>query len=244
MLGSLIKRVFCVLLVACAAYLGLLLYPDPLFAYEARVQNVVLHARTPLPPEADAVAARAAERVARSPFFDAADTYHVYLCDTAALFRFFSLLDPDVGAVSQMYFVGNVFIRPSRIERDRLLGPRGGEVPNERTLTYFIAHELTHSMLARRIGRLAYARLAVWQQEGYADYVGKAGDFDFAEVLAGFRAGSRELDPALSGLYLRYHLLVAYALEQQGISPRLLLSGYVASAPLEAQLARPLDPSP
>jgi hypothetical protein len=233
-------RALLLLLAAFALYVFLLLNPGPLFAYEARFANVVLHAPQPLPDHAVLVARAAYERIARSPFFSAADEYDVYLCDTPALYAFVSL-KPGSGGVSQVYLDGNVFLRPSVVERDRLIGPRGREVPGERTLTYYIAHELAHTMLARRIGRRSYHALGAWQQEGYADYVGKAGAFDFDAVRAAFRAGERELDPKRSGLYLRYHLLTAYALERQGLTPEALLARPRASAPLEAAL---LDASP
>ena len=91
-------------------------------------------------------------------------------------------------------------------------------------------------MLARRIGRLRYARLQRWQVEGYADYVGKAGAFDFEKTLAAFRAGTRELDPKRSGLYLRYHLLVAYLLDHEGMTPEALLAAPIEKTEVEARL--------
>jgi hypothetical protein len=218
-----------------AVYIVLLLHPDPLFAHEARYENIVLHSSEPLPPEATHLARRARERIASSPYFVASDRYDVYLCQSPELFAFLSL-KPGVAGVAQVYFGGNVFLRPSAVERDRLIGPSGNQVPGDRSLTYYVAHELAHTMLARHIGRRSYHALAVWQQEGYADYVGKGGSFDFDAVRAAFRAGKPELDPGRSGLYLRYHLLVAYALEQRGMSGAELFGRPHDSAPLEAAL--------
>jgi hypothetical protein len=221
-----------------ALHAALIVHPDPLFAYELDVDDIVLHAREPLPLEARGLARAAHARIARSPFLAAGDRYHVYLCDSPSLFSLLSL-KPGVGAVSQAYFAGHVLLRPSHISRDRLIGPSGNEVPGERTLTYYIAHEITHSMVARRIGRVAYARLAEWQREGYADYVAKSGAFDVDAALVAFRADAKDLDPIRSGLYLRYHLLTVYALDQLGLSPRELMNGYLPPEPLEAALRRP-----
>ena len=218
-----------------ALYVLLLLHPEPLFAHEARYENIVLHSPRPLPAAAVNVARAARERIARSPFFSAGDDYHVYLCDTPALYALVSL-KPGTGAVSQAYLDGSVFLRPSAIERDRLIGPLGRDVPGDRTLTYYIAHELAHTMVARYVGRRAYYALTDWQREGYADYVAKGGAFDFDAMLAAFRAGERELDPARSGLYLRYHLLTAYVLDRQGRSPEALIARHWPSAALEAEL--------
>jgi hypothetical protein len=216
-------------------YLLVLLHPDPLFAHEARYENIVLHASEPLPPEAIQLARRVHDRITSSPFFLAGDRYDVYLCQSPELFAFLSL-KPGTGGVAQVYFGGNVFLRPSAIEQDRLIARSGNPVPGDRTLTYYVAHELTHTMLARHIGRGAYHALAAWQQEGYADYVGKGGAFDFEANRAAFRAGEPELDPRKSGLYLRYHLLVAYALEHQGVPLAQLFGARHDSAPLEAAL--------
>jgi hypothetical protein len=202
------------------------------------VNGIVLHAREPLPPEAAGIARGAHSRIARSPFFATSDRYDVYLCDTPALFSLLSM-KPGVGAVSQAYLGGQVLLRPSHIARDRLIGPSGNEVPGERTLTYYVAHEIAHSMVARRIGRVAYARLADWQREGYADYVAKAGAFDFDAALADFRLNAVSLDPVRSGLYLRYHLLTTYALDRLGLSARELMQEYKPPEPLEAALRRP-----
>jgi hypothetical protein len=81
-------------------------------------------------------------------------------------------------------------------------------------------------------------QLEKWQQEGYADYVGKGGIFDFAAVQRDFRAGVPALDPRRSGLYLRYHLLVAELIDHKGMTPEALLSHAIEAAPLEQELAR------
>jgi len=221
------RRTLLVLFVSTSVYAALVLYPQMLFAHEVRAGNVVLHARAAMPRQAAEIAENARRRLAASPFYDAADTYDVFFCDTPGLFTLFTLWDHGAGGVTQVYFAGHIFLRPAHIERDRLVGPSGKEAPGDRTLTYFIAHELTHTATARHLGRWRYFRLARWQQDGYADYVGKGGHdgtFDFDATLRDFRAGTRELQPAQSGLYLRYHLLVAYLLDRAGMTPEALLS--------------------
>ncbi len=232
----LVRRTGLALAVVVAAYLALALNPGILFPHEVRAENVVFHSRDRFAGEARAVAEATRARVARSPFFDPGDEYHVYFCDNKGLFALFALWNHGVGAVSQVGLTGLVFMRPSRIERDRLLGPSGSEVGGERTLTYFIAHEITHTMVGRRLGRIAYFRLETWQQEGYADYVGKGGRFDFDAALEGFREGQKELDPAASGLYLRYHLLTEFLLDRRGLRPEALLGEPRDPEPIEREL--------
>jgi hypothetical protein len=92
-------------------------------------------------------------------------------------------------------------------------------------------------MASRRLGRLGYYRPQRWQQEGYADYVGKGGAFDFSAMQREFQADRPALDFRRSGLYLRYHLLVAELLDHRGMTPDALLSHAIDPAPIEKALA-------
>ena len=231
-----IRRLLVSLAAVAIPYVVLLVRPQIVFGYEARADNVVLHARAPLPGKAVEIAAAAEERLKRSPLYVPTDTYDVYLCDTSALFTFFTLWHHHAGGFTDVYFSRNVWLRPSHLERDRLVGPSGMEASGDRTLTYFVTHEITHVMESRRLGRLGYYRPARWQQEGYADYVGKGGAFDFASVKRDFQAGVPALDFARSGLYLRYHLLVAELIDHQGMTPDALLSHAIDAAPIEKAL--------
>jgi hypothetical protein len=233
-----IRRTLLTIAILAVVYTALLARPQMVFAYQVRADNLVLHARHPLPAAAATIAAEAERRVRRSPLFVASDSYDVYLCDSPALFTFFALWHHNVGGLADVYGTRNVWLRPSHVERDRLVGPSGTEATGDRTLTYFVAHEVTHIMVARRVGRVGYRRLERWQNEGYADYVGKAGAFDADAALRALQAGDPSLDPSRSGLYLRYHLLVADLLDRQGLTPEALLSHAIDAGPVERTLLR------
>ncbi len=114
-----------------------------------------------------------------------------------------------------------MFFRPARLDGDTMIGASGREAGGERTLGYYVAHEVTHTMTADRMG-LAYYDLPVWVREGYADYVGRGETFDYARVRRQLLDGVRETDPA-SGHYLRYVLFVAHELDVRGTSVDALL---------------------
>jgi len=229
------RRLLVVALLVIASYVALLLNPEVLLAHEIRVQNLTLHASSPLPGAASRLAEQALERIQRSPFYEADDEYHVFLCGSPGEFALFARGQRNVGAISMVGLTGHAFVRPSDIPGNRLVGPRGAVVPGERDLVYFIAHELTHTMVARRVGRIAYLRLEVWQQEGYADHVAKQGRFDYMRSLAAFHTGEPELSPARSGLYLRYQLMVDSQL-RAGLTASELLSRPRDAAAVEAAL--------
>jgi hypothetical protein len=116
------------------------------------------------------------------------------------------------------------------------VGHSGQEAPGARTLSYFIAHEIMHTLVARELGILKHWRLPAWKNEGYADLVAKGGDFDYERAREQLRRHDRELDPKHSGLYLRYHLLVAYLLDHKGITVHELLNRDFDPAQLEAEI--------
>jgi len=221
-----------------AGWTVLAIHPQPLFAYSAQRANIVLHSRAPLPAQAGALLDDVVTRVARSPLYDERRTHHLFLCDTPGLFGLFALWDRKVGGLAQIYLGGNVFIRPSSVERNRVIGPSGQEKPGERTLAYFIAHEVTHAMTGDHVGRRGYRRLAAFQQEGYADYVAFARPppFDLARGQEALERDEPEMDVGRSGLYRRYELMVAYLLERRAMTVDQLLAGRIDPAATLAAL--------
>jgi hypothetical protein len=147
------KRALLTLLGSAAVWLALILHPQPLFAYSAQRANVILYTRAPMPPQTGPLLDEVVRRISRSPLYDARRTHHDFLCDTRALFGFFTVDSYRAGGVAHAELGGNVFIRPFSIERGTVTGPSGQEKTGERTLAYFIAHEVTHAMTADRTGR-------------------------------------------------------------------------------------------
>ncbi len=229
-------RALLTLLGSAAIWLALILHPQPLFAYSAQRANVVLHTRGPLPPQAGPLLDEVVRRISRSPLYDARRTHHVFLCDTRALFGFFTVNSYRSGGVSHAELGGNVFIRPFSIERGTVTGPSGQEKTGERTLAYFIAHEVTHAMTADRTGRWRYRQLSAFQVEGYADYVGFGRPLDLAREREALIEDAPEMSTRRSGLYKRYELLVAYLLERRGLSVDRLLAGRREQRQIEDEL--------
>jgi hypothetical protein len=227
------------------AWLALAIHPQPLFAYSLQRANVVLHARAPFPAQAGPLLDDVVARLRRSPIYDAGRTHHVFLCDSPTLFALFALpWHRKVGGVTHVHLGGNAFLRPYSIERGRLIGPSGDDKPGERTLAYFIAHEVAHAMTGDHIGRLGYRRLAAFQTEGYADYVAFARPppFDFASGRAALARDAPEMDVQRSGLYRRYELMVAYLLERGGLTVDQLLAARIDPAATLAAVRADVHP--
>jgi hypothetical protein len=216
------------------AYLLVLVHPQPLFAYELQHAGIVVHATRPIPDAMRTTLDRVRARLDRTPIADPMRVDHVFICDARWLFALFARNNYRVGGIADVFVSQHVFLRESDMEHDRLISPSGQPVSADRPLSYFIAHELMHVAHGRRLGRVGYARLPQWVDEGHADYVAR--DVDLDQALRAFKDGAKELDPLRSGLYLRFHLMVAYVLEKERVAPAVLLEHPAAREAVERKL--------
>jgi hypothetical protein len=178
----------------------------------------------------------ALRRISRSPLYDGARIHHVFLCDTPELYALFTLWAHRSGGVTDTWAWGNAFIRPANVKRGRVIGASGLEKGGDRTLAYYVAHEVTHAMTADHVGRLHYRRLAAFQVEGYADYVAFARPLNLRKSRAELASGSIDMDPHRSGHYDRYTLLVGYLLQDRKLSVDDLLAKRLDKTAVESEL--------
>jgi hypothetical protein len=233
-LVRLVRRSLLGLAVASAAYLVLLAYPQPLFAHEVSSRGLTIHAMQAMPPAMNTTLDRAVARLQRSPLFAAAGDVHVFLCQQQSVFTLFARQNYRVGGVADWLIGQHAFVRQSDMHNDRLISPSGTPVSADRPLSYFVAHEAMHIAIARAVGRVDYSRMPQWVDDGYADYVAR--DIDYADALQKLKADARELDPLRSGLYLRYHLMVAYLLDKKRVPLAELLTTPPDRERIEAEL--------
>lgn len=212
-----IVRIACTSVALFAAYATLLRVPEPFFLFAVRADSLTLHSDQSIPePAARSVLALARTKLETSPLYVSSRSYDVFLCNSRWRQMLFFNKDYGVGGVAPYPLSDNVFLRDARVEDNRLISPRRTPGAGDRTLDYFIAHELTHQLAGHALGPIRYYQLPQWVREGYADYVGKGPSFHYDEARRAFLAGAPEMDWKRSGLYRRFHLLVAYLLDRQG----------------------------
>jgi hypothetical protein len=227
------------LIIVGAFYLVLLCHPDLFFHYEFTHGGITLYSDEPIPAEPAArILAEVERRLARSPLASPprVKDLHIYICNRRWRFVLFANLRHQAGGLAYSPLTDNIFLRPVRFDANRLIGPSGQDVAGERTLAYFMAHEIMHVLVARELGAIGFLSLATWKNEGYADLIAKGGEFDFERAREQLRRGDRDLDPKRSGLYLRYHLLVAYLLERRGMGVRDVLRAGFDPVRLEEEI--------
>jgi hypothetical protein len=205
-------------------YWALLCFPQPFFRTSVSANNLVLYSDQSFSSEEGKRVLETVEaKLVRSPLYSAEQHHTAFICNARWRQRLFFNRKYGVGGVNYSPFTSNVFLRDALIGENRLIGPSGNQVPGDRTLDYFITHEITHTLTAQAIGWLDFYRLPEWVREGYADYVAKGDAFNYDEARRAFLAETPEMDRWKSGLYLRYHLLVAHLLDKQHWSVQRLL---------------------
>ena len=162
---------FCLTLALYAGLFAVIAWPGALFSQQRGGGLVTFHAAAPLPESAEALAARVTAAFVAAPLGLPEHRVDVWLVDEGWPVRLFFAGSPRAsGLTYPVASTRNVFLRHADLGRDRLV--RGGRVvPPPRTLGYYLVHEITHLMVAERVGRLAVVRMPRWINEGFADYV-------------------------------------------------------------------------
>jgi hypothetical protein len=219
-----------------APYIALIAFPYPFFSHEVHLENIAVYSDQAISPALLSILNDVEERLRRSPLNHPTLQHRLFICNNSWLFTFLANTDYRAGGVNKTWLNQNIFLRRSDIGENRVIGPSGRAVSGERTLAYFITHEIAHSLEAHLLGRYAYLRLPAWKREGYADYVARDSEFAFAERLADFQINDPAMDPRGSGLYLRYELFVAYLLDVAHLPPEEMLTDSFDETALEHTL--------
>ncbi|TDW97258.1 hypothetical protein [Dinghuibacter silviterrae] len=195
-------------------YLLCLLYPQPFFPFKARRGNITIYASRAVP---SSLFDEVNNLLRRSPLDDTTITQRVFVCGSVFQFGFFTRGRTNLGGLCDNRLTRNIFIRPASPDFDRVPG-------DPRPLSYFIAHEITHSLESHYVGRWSL-REPTWLWEGYADYIGDPRSI--SRLLDVYRARSPQA-------YDRYALYVTYLLDLEHQDIRDLLRRPPARDSVEA----------
>lgn len=219
-------RVATILLAAFTSYLVLLCFPQPFFRWSVSSSNLTLYSDSSFSPEeGERVLELVEAKLSASPLFSARMHHSIFICNARwRQFLFFNRLY-RVGGVNYYPLTSNVFLRDAVVEDNRLISPSGNAVQGDRTLDYFITHEITHTITKKGAGLYRHYNLPEYVREGYPDYIAKGNAFHYDEAKRAFLSEVPEMDRWKSGLYLRYNLLVAHLLEKENWSVQQLIEG-------------------
>lgn len=238
-------RPFKLLVFAFAGLTGVLIaalavatHPQMLFRHQVRAGRLALYSDRPFDPAAGQRVLRDVEaRLSTSPINDRA-RHDIFICNANWRRTAFFNLAGGAAGVNYYPLTNNVFIRRADVGRGQVFGASGKSATPPRTLAYYAAHEITHSLTAERIGPAGLWNHALpqWVREGYADYVGLGGQVDIDALYRRYQAGYAEFDWRKSGRYTRFQLLVAFMLNREHWSVDRLLSAPPSQAEAEAMM--------
>jgi len=200
-------------LIAALIYLGLVFFPQPLFAYNVTANGVTIYSRTPLPPETTARINEAMDLVAGSELAVPGRTERIFLCNNPWLFRLFAPQSPQSFAISWP-ISDNIFIAQADLPQN--VASSTAPEHNRRTLTAVAAHEIVHGLIRHRLGLLRGSWLAGWVAEGYCDYVVRESSFPETEGIQKLREGRD--DPSPSFYYFVSRQMVRHLVEDRHLS--------------------------
>jgi hypothetical protein len=224
------------MLALAACYVVLLNVPAILFPHHVREGRLTLYSDQPFEAaRGRALLRNVAARLATSPLDDG-KPHSVAIANTEWRRRLMFNRQGGASGVNYYPVTAVVFLRHADVATDRQFGASGRPAAPPRTLTYYMAHEITHSLTAEHLGpgQLWNQRLPQWVREGYADYVGMGGKVDIAELHRRQKAGEPELSFARSHTYAEFRLLAAYMLERRGWTVEQLLASKLTAAQAQA----------
>ena len=241
----LVGRLLVALAMAALAYLTVLAFPQPLFAHTVAYRNYEVWSDRPIDANITRVLDDTSRRLRTSQLYDANQTFRIFICNSSwRLWLYSQHFSAQMGGHADTWLTRNVYIRASDIAANSIRSPGPGPILDaaQRTLSYYIAHEATHVMEARTFGRLMALQKPQWLIEGYADYIGKGGDFDYGENRRLLMSDDSLLDYRRSGLYRRFHLIVALLLDKKNLTIRDVFANPPAEDALLNQLKTPPPP--
>ena len=191
------------------AYILLLNFPQPLFAYSTKHKSFQVYSRQPIGHELDSVLESAETRLRRSPLYDASSEHRIYLTDGFGIYALLSHKAYKSFAHSVPY-IDNVIINKSDVTADRVYVNR--ERNNSRSLSGVVAHEITHLFIRQRFGTIRASMMPTWKNEGYCEYVAGESTISLEE---GIRLWRENPSDDTGYRYTKYHLMVKHLLEDE-----------------------------
>lgn len=234
MTATLFAVFFCVALAGTAV--AALVHPQPLFPYVAKHGRLSLYADQPFDiGRANQVLADVERRLSRSSLNDDND-HRIFIIHWEWRRRLLFLWNAGAAGINYYPLTRNVFIARADVDGDRVMTSTGEPKPPPRTLGYYAAHEIAHTLINEQLSPSQQLKLPRWINEGLADDIGFADDADIEGLMQRLQGGDPNLDPARSGYYDRYRLLINQVMKRNGWTAARLIASFMPQSEAERLL--------
>lgn len=162
-----------ILVAVISLWIGTLVFPTPLFAYEARYGSFRVFSDEPIPADFGAVIEDADRRIAAMEHEPPDASQRVYLCNSQSRYDFFAFLArKDSRSLAIGLGVANeTFVSMPRVRR--FAATNQGRLRHTRfegNVAEVVAHEVAHFNSVHALGYRRHLALPVWKSEGWAEY--------------------------------------------------------------------------
>lgn len=225
------------LLFMAILFVAPIVFPNLFFNWTVSHANLTLSSDRYFDPEVGRnLLARVQSKLEKSSLYVPSQSHSIYIANSSWRQRLFFNYVYGVGGVNYFPLTSNVFLSGAIIEENKLISPSGNIVEGKRSLDYFAAHEISHTLLKQSVGILAHERLPEFVREGLPDFIAIGEEFDYSSALADFLNEVPEMDREGSGLYYRYHFLVAYLMLRKNWTEKDLLLSPLARNEVEREI--------
>lgn len=198
---------------AMVGYLLLISFPQVLLANSTTYGHFKVHAMEPIDEDPlHTVLDRAEEKLRTSPLYDPAVERRIYLTGGFGTYALFSNKAWRSFANS-VPFINNIIVSKSDLAADKVFVNRSYH--DQRSLSGVIAHETTHLFIRNRYGTISASLMPTWKNEGYCEYI--AGESTIP-LVEGIRLWRESPSDDMAYRYVKYHAMVKYLLEKEGMS--------------------------
>jgi len=195
-------------------YLLTLCFPQSFYKDHVTAGNISIYSDQEIPQkEIKQIIQEVQNRIERSELYKRETKHRIFITNNDIRWRYFTNINYKVGGLNYVIFNHNVFLRKADIANNRLYGYSGKKVPGDRTLDYFIAHEITHTLEFQSMPWYKYPVKTNWVLEGYAEYIAHnsqsyEGSLDYYLNI-----------PETTGAkyYTRARTMVSYMLEKKNV---------------------------
>ncbi|MFN8382471.1 MAG: hypothetical protein U0V02_11045 [Anaerolineales bacterium] len=196
--------------------LSLFFHPQYFFQWSTTVDNLSLYSDEPFSAESgEKLLKQVQSKLSASPLYSTDEKYAIFICNSPWRRSIFFIGDENAGGIVYYPLSSNVFINGGDIEENRKISLSGMSDVLGRKLDHFIAHEIAHILNGKAIGWIQFHYEPIWIKEGYAEYIGSQGIFNYDEAAYAFMNNSSKMNLPPSIPYLRYNLLAEYLLEKK-----------------------------
>jgi hypothetical protein len=234
-----IAALFCVALAGTAV--AALTHPQPLFPYHVAHGRLSLYSDRPFDAtRAGELLADVERRLSRSSLNDG-NEHRIFISNSQWRRRILFLWNSGAAGMNYYPLTPNVFVARADVDGDRVMMSSGQPKSPPRTLGYYAAHEIAHTLIKQGLAPLRQLKLPRWINEGLADDIGFGDDADIEGLALRLQAGDPDLDPVRSGHYDRYRLLVRYVMKRKGWTASDLVASFMQQSEAEGMLKTDLE---